>query len=225
MATPDIPSTRTALVKTAPGQAVITTQPMPVPEPGYMLVQTKAVALNPADWTDIDHVGNETSPSTTTGFSLGQSRYEGCVTGLDYAGIVVLVTPREETDSSSASDASNPHLKSFHPGDRVCGSAYGCNVLHPEQGAFSDYIIVKTDLQMHIPQHMSFEGASSLGVGVLSAGMGLFRVSKFGIPHHLWTDDDNDSPNENQKWILVYGGSTASGSVAIQFAKLYDCFP
>jgi NADPH:quinone reductase-like Zn-dependent oxidoreductase len=226
MAPLNVPLTRTALVKKAPGQAVITTQPMPVLKPGYMLIQTKAVALNPADAGDIDYDIDTSSPSTTK-LSVGQRRYEGCVIGLDYAGIVMSIEPK-----SPAGNANFTHSKSFSPGDRVCGSAYGCNALSPDEGGFADYIVVSTNLQMHIPEYMSFEDAASLGVGILSAGMGLFQVSKLGIPPQIWnavSDDSHHSKSDidnrsHKEWILVYGGSTATGSIIIQFAKLYATF-
>lgn len=208
----EIPLTRTALTKVSPGQAVITTQAMPVLRPGYMLVQTKAVALNPADWTDIDYVGP--TDISNKAVSSSQSRYEGCVTGLDYAGIVVKVEP-----FGHATGESKP--RKFRPGDRVCGSSHGCNALNIEDGAFTDYIVVKANLQMHIPDHMGFEDAASLGVGVISAGMGLFHVGGQGIPCELLSEATANSRNDNDKgWILVYGGSTATGSIAIQLAKL-----
>jgi NADPH:quinone reductase-like Zn-dependent oxidoreductase len=208
----EIPLTRTALAKVSPGQAVITTQPMPALRPGYMLVQNKAVALNPADWTDIDYVGPPDIPNEAV--PLSQSRYEGCTTGLDYAGIVVKVEPLVNVTGESK-------LRTFQPGDRVCGSSHGCNAFNIEHGAFADYIVVKTDLQMHIPDHMNFEDAASLGVGVLSAGMGLFHVSGHGIPSDLLSEAIVPGGNSNDKgWILVYGGSTATGSIAIQLAKL-----
>jgi NADPH:quinone reductase-like Zn-dependent oxidoreductase len=194
---------------------------MPVLKPGYMLVKTKAVALNPADATDVDYDGG-TNPASTTKLSASQRRYEGCVVGIDYAGIVIAIEPADP----SAMKYRSIHSKVFHTGDRVCGSAYGCNALGPDEGGFADYIIVCTDLQMHIPNHMSFEDAASLGVGILSSAMGLFQVSKLGIPSHLWNISDHSASDfvdarSHQKWILVYGGSTATGSIAIQLAKLY----
>jgi len=46
---------------------------IPIPElrPGYILVKTVAVALNPTDWTSLDAVGQP-----------------GTIVGCDYAGIV-----------------------------------------------------------------------------------------------------------------------------------------
>jgi NADPH:quinone reductase-like Zn-dependent oxidoreductase len=161
---------------------------------------------------DIDYVGPP--DGSNKALSSSKSRYEGCVTGLDYAGIVVKVDPRVDVTAASKS-------RVFQPGDRVCGASHGCNAFHTEYGAFTDYIVVKANLQMHIPDHMSFEAAASLGVGVLSAGMGLFHVSGRGIPSNLLSETAaHDRIDTDRKWILVYGGSTATGSIAIQLAKL-----
>lgn len=61
-------------MKKTTGNAVVSDILVPNLRDGYMLVKTAAVALNPADWTDIDYDGG----------------YEGCVVGLDYAGTVIL---------------------------------------------------------------------------------------------------------------------------------------
>lgn len=115
-----------AIVKQTPGQIIITDVPVPSLRPGYMLVRTHAVALNPADWTDVDH-----------------NYCCGCVVGLDYAGVVV--------------QRGEQITRSFKPGDRVAGAAYGCNPIHPSDGAFAQYILVKADLQMHIPDRMTLK--------------------------------------------------------------------
>ncbi|KAJ5831803.1 hypothetical protein N7474_000114 [Penicillium riverlandense] len=180
---PTLPSQRRAIVKESPGQAVITSVPMPDVPPGYMLVQTQYVALNPADWTDID--GDE---------------YIGCVVGLDYAGTVVQVGKQVN--------------RTFEPGDRVAGISHGCNVLHPDYGGFSEYILVKADAQMKVPKTMNLEDAASMGVGVITASMGLYQ--QIGLP---LSSLENVSNNDSE-WILIYGGSSATGSLAIQFAKL-----
>ena len=55
---------------------------------------------------------------------------------------------------------------------------YGCtrpNPLQPDWGTFAEYIVVVADVQLHVPDEMSFEDAASLGVGVLTAGAVLVR--------------------------------------------------
>ena len=101
--------------------------------------------------------------------------------------------------------------KQFKAGDRICGMCHGSNQLELEDGAFAEYIVVKGDIQMHIPEHMNFEEAATLGVGTLTIGQALYQSLKLPLP----TD-----PTKDDIPILIYGGSTATGTLAIQSAKL-----
>jgi NADPH:quinone reductase-like Zn-dependent oxidoreductase len=94
-------------------------------------------------------------------------------------------------------------------------------VLHPgndanlENGAFARFIAVKGDLQMHIPDDVSFEAACTAGVGIGTTGYALYKVLGLPFPNRaLETGEKEKEP------ILIYGGSTATGTLAIQFAKL-----
>ena len=59
------------LLRTDVGTAVLRETSIPELRPGYVLVKTIAVALNPTDWTSLDAVGDP-----------------GTIVGCDYAGIV-----------------------------------------------------------------------------------------------------------------------------------------
>jgi len=59
---------------------------------------------------------------------------------------------------------------------------------------------------MHVPEYMSFEEATPLRCGVLTIGQGLYRSLEGRV-------------EGTGKWILIYGGSSATGTLAIQFAK------
>lgn len=63
---------------------------------------------------------------------------------------------------------------------------------------------------MKIPENVSDEEASTLGVGISTVGQGLYQ--SLGLP----------LPGESKAGypLLVYGGSTATGSLAIQYAVL-----
>ena len=87
------------------------------------------------------------------------------------------------------------------------------NDANHENGAFARYIAVKGDIQMHIPDNVSFEEAASVGVGVLTTGYALFHILGLPMPR---TQQDAAG-----KTILIYGGSTATGTIANQFAKMY----
>ncbi len=64
--------------------------------------------------------------------------------------------------------------KSFAKGDRVCGFIHGSNGDNHEDGAFAEYVTAKGDLQIPIPNGMSFEEAATLGVGMYDAGQPLY---------------------------------------------------
>ncbi|KAJ5404603.1 hypothetical protein N7509_004474 [Penicillium cosmopolitanum] len=121
----------------------------------------------------------------------------GVLVGCDYAGVVEAV----------GKDVKKP----FKKGDRVCGFAHGSNSVEPEDGTFAEYIVVKGDLQMKIPDHLSFQEAATLGVGIVTVGQGLYQSLKLQLP---------SEPVKDATPILIYGGSTATGTLAIQFAKL-----
>ncbi|KAF2428041.1 putative zinc-binding oxidoreductase ToxD [Tothia fuscella] len=117
--------------------------------------------------------------------------------GCDYAGIV--------------QEVGDKVTKPFKKGDRVAGFVLGANASQFEDGADAEYLVAKADLQIKIPDYMSFEEAATFGVGITTIGQGLYR--EFNLP---WPDE----PSKDKFPILIYGGSTATGALAIQWAKL-----
>ena len=177
-----VPHVQKAVVVVAPKKAeLISDRPLPTLRDHYMLVKTVAVALNPTDWKHLD-------------YSFAPP---GAIIGCDYAGIV------EEVGK----DVKKP----FKKGDRVCGFAHGGNALQLEYGAFAEYIVVKGDLQIHIPDNLSFQEAATLGVGISTVGHALYQSLKLAHP---------SDPVAQPEPLLIYGGSTATGTLAIQMAKL-----
>ncbi|KAI4197397.1 MAG: hypothetical protein LQ350_005948 [Teloschistes chrysophthalmus] len=120
----------------------------------------------------------------------------GALLGFDYSGIV------EETGKG---------VTRFVKGDRICGATHGGNARQLEDGAFAEYIIVKDHIQIHIPKNLSFQQAATLGVGISTVGLSLYQNLKLNLPNN---------PIAESISILIYGGSSATGSLAIQFAKL-----
>lgn len=88
------------------------------------------------------------------------------------------------------------------------------NDLNPKTGAFARYIAVKGDLQLLIPEQVSFEAASSVAVGVATNGFGPYKILELPWPGKA------KGLAATSKTLFVYGGSTATGTIAIQFAKL-----
>lgn len=95
-------------------------------------------------------------------------------------------------------------------GDRIAGVIHGCNKCDLQQGAFAEYALVREGVQMPVPASFSDVEAATLGVAISTVGLGLYQQLSLPWPESVPADT----------WLLVYGGSTATGSIAIQFAKL-----
>ena len=121
---------------------------------------------------------------------------EGVTVGCDYAGIV--------------QDVGDELTVAFKMGDRVAGFTHGFNPNDPESGAFAEYVLAKTGCSFKIPDSMSFEHACTLGVGITTVGQAMYESLELPWP---------GSPRERFP-LLIYGGSTATGTLAIQMAKL-----
>ncbi|CAI6242887.1 unnamed protein product [Periconia digitata] len=122
---------------------------------------------------------------------------KGAINGCDYAGIVEAIGP-------------NVH-HGLKVGDRVAGFVHGSNESNHADGAFAEHIIVKSQLSTKIPDSLSFEAASTLGCGLTTVAQALYQSLELPWP---------TNPTKNRFPILIYGGSTATGTLAIQFAKL-----
>lgn len=126
----------------------------------------------------------------------------GAIFGFDCAGVIVAVGSKVDNGLAI--------------GDRVCGSARGMNREKPLGGAFAEYVMLPADLTLRIPPAMSFAEAASLGTALVSACMALFWTMK--IPASLQEPADKPFP------VLVYGGSTATGTMLLQVLKMYSPF-
>ncbi|KFZ13728.1 hypothetical protein V501_03570 [Pseudogymnoascus sp. VKM F-4519 (FW-2642)] len=121
----------------------------------------------------------------------------GARVGCDYAGTVLEVGSKVTKD--------------FKKGDRVAGFCHGANAVYHEDGTFQEILTAKGDVQIKIPDNLSFEEASTLGVGITTVGQGLYQSLQLPLP---------GKPQTVKTPLLIYGGSTATGSLAIQYAKL-----
>ena len=106
----------------------------------------------------------------------------------------------------------------LHRSNAINELTLAANDAHAENGAFARYIAVKEEIQMHIPDNVSFEAAATTGVGVGTTVYALYKV--LGLPLPDSTASNHSSQTEARDTVLIYGGSTATGSIAIQLAKL-----
>ena len=113
------------------------------------------------------------------------------ILGQDVAGIV------EEVGPAAASR--------FKVGDRVFGFSFN--------NGFKDYVTLNDSLAAKIPNSMSFNDASVFPLCIITASFGLFGKEFLALP--IPTLDSASTG----KSVLIWGGSSAVGSNAIQLVK------
>ena len=118
--------------------------PDPVAGPGQVLVEVKAVSINPVDWKI-----RRGDARVVSGFRFPR------IFGADFAGIV------RET---------GPGVKAFSKGQRVYGSK---SILTDRGGALAELRSVEENRIRLLPEGMSFSEAASLPVAALTALNGL----------------------------------------------------
>lgn len=118
--------------------------PDPSAGAGQLLVEVKAVSINPVDWKI-----KQGDARLVTGFRFPR------IFGADFAGII-----RETGEGVTA----------FNPGDRVYGSR---SAVFNRNGALAQLRAVDQELVRPIPAGMTFEEAASLPVAALTALNGL----------------------------------------------------
>ncbi len=193
-----IPSTQTAAIL-GKNKDVLEIKQIPVPKIASddVLVKVEASAVNPTDWKHLV-------------FGWGAP---GTVSGCDIAGSVAAI---------------GSNVQNVKIGDTGFAFIHGSNTVAPQTGGFSEYAVVKSHLfykfknplhkskENEIPQEVptTFEGASSLGVSVVTIAISL--VHNLGGSIGL----SEKNPEEANKYLLIWGGATSTGQVAIQFAKL-----
>lgn len=126
----------------------------------------------------------------------------GAISGCDFAGHVVAI--------------GSAVRKPLKIGERVCGAVHGMNPSMPLTGAFAEYVGATGDILLLVPDGMPLEAAATLGTGLGTMGMALFwSLNLPASPERPL----KTSPNVGDH-VLVYGGSSASGTMAIQLIKL-----
>ncbi|KAF2271627.1 zinc binding enoyl reductase [Westerdykella ornata] len=123
----------------------------------------------------------------------------GATDGSDFAGIVVAV--------------GHEVTKDLCVGDRVCGAVHASNPINHLSGSFADYVAAYADYVLKVPDTMSWTEAAAFG-GVVLGTLGLALFQSLQVPGHP------ENPSPTPFFALVYGGSTASGTAAIQLLKL-----
>jgi NADPH:quinone reductase-like Zn-dependent oxidoreductase len=117
------------------------------------------------------------------------------ILGADFAGTVV---------------ATGDEVSSVVVGDRIFGAQNEMYGTTPERGAFSEYAVTRGQMWAKVPDSWSIEAAASLPVGVSTAGL---AMKLLGLPLP-------GEANVGTAQVLVYGASTATATIAMQFLRL-----
>ncbi|KAJ5682113.1 Polyketide synthase enoylreductase [Penicillium maclennaniae] len=126
-----------------------------------------------------------------------QGLWDGC----DFAGIVVALGSEAIAQGR------------FRLGDRVFGAVQGSNQSDPQSGAYCEYIRAEPDFTFHSPEGTPLTLAPALScTGIATLGIALFWSLQ--LPGNL------DEPSIKAEDVLVYGGSSTIGLLAIQMVKL-----
>ncbi|PSN59537.1 GroES-like protein [Corynespora cassiicola Philippines] len=171
---------------------------VPVPGKGEVLVQVKAIALNPIDPLYVAH------PLASSGRTIGS----------DFAGIV----------SSLGTNVPSSHFK---VGDRVSGFLQGACSVNERPGAFAEYLVVPWDLVWKVPEKTSLEEASGVSLVALTAAQGIwYRLgmqAPFGLGHETSKERQPECTkpqNQNVENFFIYGASTSVGLYAAQMVRI-----
>ena len=128
----------------------------------------------------------------------------GAVIGNDFAGTVVAFGTSAEAELAV--------------GDLVCGTVHGSNAADRSNGAFALYLRVPSNLVLRVPHNLKAEQAATLGLGLATSGIALWGSI-------LALECSPDNPTTEAFPVLVYGGSTATGTMAIQLLRLSGLAP
>lgn len=189
----------------SPGHAELV-EDVPIPSlltalaqhPAYVIVKPSHVGINPCDYCFADYEG---------------MFVPGIMLGCEYAGEVLEVGP-----------AVTGNLKK---GDRIAGLAIPSASPMPNAGTFAEYILVKGDAALRMGEMggvVSEAEASGVNVALATVYYALYHLMGLPFPK---VDGDLDGvvplgkvAETSERTILIYGGSTTTGLMAIQWAKL-----
>ncbi|KAL9105393.1 MAG: hypothetical protein Q9227_009431 [Pyrenula ochraceoflavens] len=191
MHTPTIPPSQKALIVRGHGKLSLQhALPIPTPPDTGAIVKVAAVAINPVDAKILDF-----SPAV------------GAIHGHDFSGTVIALGRNAPA-----------HLQ---VGDRVAGTLHGNNELEKGVGAFCEYAKVEEcGLVVRIPEKMGFEEGATIGIGLGTALLCIFR--ELGLEGKLYPprEQRNENMTTDGEFVLVAGGATATGTRTIQLLKL-----
>ncbi len=166
----------------------------PAPGPLEVRVRVRAVALNPFDRI-VQTLGGLITPWVTFPAVLGS----------DVAGEVV---------------AAGDGCQRVKVGDRVLGLALGVDRAgnRASEGAFQEQVILREACCCRLPEGIAFVDAAVIPMALATAASGLFLKSQLALDLRMASAAARPNPETLKASVIVWGGATSVGSVAIQLA-------
>jgi aspyridone synthetase trans-acting enoyl reductase len=84
----------------------------------------------------------------------------------------------------------------------------------PGNGGFAEYAAIRDVVAWRVPEGMKFEQAATLGMSLMTVGLALHYTLKVPLPS-IPSEADGSG-----KHVFIYGGGTATGTLAVQCAAL-----
>lgn len=179
----------------------------------------KSVALGRAEVVD-----NVPIPSLKDfpRFALVKTKYSG-VNPCDFAftdlDIVYMENNTLGVEFNGVVVEAGPDVTKFKKGDRIAGYSFASHPTAPNAGTHAEYILVKADAQLSVDalgEDISEEQTAALGISLGTTYEALYYYMKLPSP---WPELPQEDPTE-KKLLLIYGGSSIFGMMAIQFAAM-----
>lgn len=199
-----LPTTQRALKVHGPSDVRLQDDcPLPFLEDDEILVRVRCVAINPVDVKVLD-----------------RGPIVGATLGCEFSGNVVKVGSAVTNDSLTV-------------GVAAFGCVYGNHPGQPHNGAFAEFVAVPGDLVYLLPKHLSYQEAATMGVALATVAMSTYYPWKFSIPQpdtDLSQLEPSSPPSTRHddvdaEYVLVYGGSTAMGAMALQLLRMSGLIP